>query len=384
MITKEEFLSLYEKDVCGKCTADEKKLLDAHRDEMVFPDDNWEPGLGDEKEIYKRIRQRLGQSMNSRTFSGSSRGLGWLKVAAVILAISSTALLLWNIQQSGTKNQPVIAKHIRPAIHPGSNKAYLTMANGAVIILNDSKNGKLATQSGVQISKAKDGMLVYHQDAEQLLSAETALNMITTPRGGQYQVVLSDGTKVWLNSASSLKYPPVFSGKERKVELTGEGYFEVAKNAAMPFKVAVNGIDIQVLGTHFNVMAYTDEKAVKTTLLEGAVKLSNGSHAAFLKPGEQGILNEQQTSFNVKDVNVENEIAWKNGFFAFDDESIQTIMKEISRWYDVDVVFNEKIVRRNFGGTVSRFKDVAEVLRALELTGSVHFKVEGRRIVVMP
>jgi transmembrane sensor len=181
-----------------------------------------------------------------------------------------------------------------------------------------------------------------------------------------------------------LKYPTVFYGHERRVELSGEAYFEVAKNAAKPFKVSVNGINVQVLGTHFNIMGYNDEKEVKTTLLEGSVKLTNKNCTALLKPGEQGVLNHQQTAFNIENVDVDDVVAWKNGFFAFNNEDIQTIMKEISRWYDVDVEFPEKFKRRNFGGTVSRFKDVSQVLNALELTGSIHFKVEERRIIVMP
>ncbi|GGB23687.1 hypothetical protein GCM10011500_44910 [Mucilaginibacter rubeus] len=262
------------------------------------------------------------------------------------------------------------------------------MAGGSVVVLNDIKNGEIATQAGVQVSKTKEGLLVYKDNRtagnKKPDINEPDQNTVTTPRGGQYQIVLSDGTKVWLNAATALKYPTSFSGKDRKVELSGEAYFEVAKNATKPFKVVVNGLEVQVLGTHFNVMAYDNEKVVKTTLLEGKVRLFKNGHEAVLKPGEQGVLNNQSSLFEVKDVKVDDETAWKNGFFAFNNESIETIMRQISRWYDVDVAFSEKMMRRNFGGSVSRYENVGTVLKALELTGSVHFNVEGRRITVMP
>jgi transmembrane sensor len=387
MITKEEFVLLYEKDLLGQCTPEEKELLESFHDEILMPDDKWEPHLGDKNKLYNKLKANLKQSLHHNNFPKPAKSYGWLKVAASILIVSSIAIFLFRSQQPARKNQTYSAKSNHSAIYPGGNKAYLIMANGSVITLNNIKNGKLTTQSGVQINKVKDGVLEYNNASsadKDSASRELAFNTINTPRGGQYQVVLSDGTRVWLNSASSLKYPTVFYGHERRVELSGEAYFEVAKNAAKPFKVSVNGINVQVLGTHFNIMGYNDEKEVKTTLLEGSVKLTNKNCTALLKPGEQGVLNHQQTAFNIENVDVDDVVAWKNGFFAFNNEDIQTIMKEISRWYDVDVEFPEKFKRRNFGGTVSRFKDVSQVLNALELTGSIHFKVEERRIIVMP
>lgn len=383
-MTQEEFHYLYKKYISGDCTVEEKKTLETYL-EMTLPDNHWEPEFGDQEEIFTRVHQRLNYSINKKNSPAYSVYPGLLKIAAVILVILSSALLFWKIQQHNVITQPRDFKQVQKTIVPGSNKAYLTMADGSVVILTDSRNRKLSTQAGVQISNTTDGRLIYkHSRNDDKLSAQSAFNTITTPRGGQYQVILSDGTKVWLNSASSLKYPPFFSGKERRVYLTGEAYFEVAKNVDMPFKVSIKEMSIKVLGTHFNVISYKDEKEVKTTLLEGSVKLSSNGNEALLKPGQQGILKAEQSSFNIREVTIEDEVAWKNGLFAFKNESIQTIMEEISRWYDVDVIFNEPLVRRNFGGTISRFKDVAEVLRALELTGSVHFKVEGRRIIVMP
>jgi len=387
MITKEEFLILYEKNLSGKCTPEEKQLLEAYHDEIAMPDDKWDKSMGSKQQLYNILNAKLHESMgsanNNRRFT---KQYNWLKWAAGLLIFFSVSLFFWKQKQHTTpysaltKVQPVV-------IRPGGNKAYLTTSNGVIITLNGIKNGKLLAQSGTQINKLKDGLLEYSGQQpgnEQSSADENAYNILNVPRGGEYQLVLADGTKVWLNSASSLKYPVSFNGKERVVELSGEAYFEVVKNDAKPFKVLVNGVTVQDLGTHFNIMGYTDEKEVKTTLLEGAVKLINQGHEAFLKPGEQGMLNAQQTGFNIKDVDVDDVVAWKNGLFAFNDEDIQTIMRRISRWYDVDVVFPAQFKRKNFGGTISRFKDVNDVLNALQLTGSIHFKIEGRRITVMP
>lgn len=384
MITKEEFLFLYEKNLSGKCTPEEKEMLESYSDDIVMPDAQWEAHLGDQEQLLHTLKANLRQSIPDQSSSRPTRSYTWLKIAASILIISATAVLLWKSQQQqpvSKKNNEATAATTKKIL-PGGNVAYLTMANGAVIKLNSQKNGKLATQTGVQINKIKDGVLAYN--GESATDKNPVYNMINIPRGGQYQLVLADGTKVWLNSASSLKYPIAFYGKERKVELSGEAYFEVAKNPSKPFTVSVNGVSVQVLGTHFNIMAYDDEKDITTTLLEGSVKLLHHGQQALLRPGQQGTLYDQQTAFNIKNVDVEDAVAWKNGFFVFNDEDIQTIMKRISRWYDVDVVFPEKFRRKNFGGTVSRFNDVSEVLHSLELTGSVHFRTEGRRITVMP
>jgi ferric-dicitrate binding protein FerR (iron transport regulator) len=386
MITKEEFLFLYKKNLAGKCTPEEKKLLESYQDDIVMPDDQWDPQLGDKKQLHRLLKARLKNSIPDKSFSNPSRKYLWLKIAASVFVVLTIGTLFWRSQQ------PVLKKNNHTTttskrILPGGNKAYLTMANGSVITLNGLKNGILAKQTGVQINKVKDGVLEYNKESaagQNSGAHELAYNMINTPRGGQYQLVLADGTKVWLNSASSLKYPTAFYGKERKVELSGEAYFEVVRNPSKPFTVSTNGMKVQVLGTHFNVMAYNDEKEIKTTLLVGSVKLINQNNQALLKPGQQGTFNGQQTAFNIKNVDVDDAVAWKSGFFAFNEEDIQTIMKRISRWYDVDVIFPEKFKRKNFGGTVSRFNDVSQVLHSLELTGSVHFKTEGRRITVMP
>ncbi|UOE47219.1 FecR family protein [Mucilaginibacter sp. SMC90] len=385
MITKEEFLILYKKNLAGECTPEEKQLLESYQDDIVMPDDNWETDLGEKKRLHSILKAKLAESIPEKGSQSLSARYVWLRVAAAVIILLSIGVLIWRAQLPAVPRQSDTVALSPQKILPGGNKAYLTMANGKIITLNGLKNGTLGTQTGVKINKVKDGVLSYNkQDNGKDGAQELAYNTISIPRGGQYQLELSDGTKVWLNSASALKYPAAFTGNNRKVELSGEAYFEVAKDRTKPFIVSVNGMSVQVLGTHFNVMAYSDEKVVKTTLLEGAVKLSSNNQEALLKPGQQGAFNSQQPAFSVSDVDVDDAVAWKNGFFAFNNEDIQTIMKRISRWYDVDVVFSEKFKRKNFGGTVSRFKDVSEVLHSLELTGSVHFKTEGRRITVMP
>jgi transmembrane sensor len=386
MITKEEFLSLYEKNLSGRCTPEEKRLLESYHDDFFMPDDTWEPDLGNKEQIYHSIKAQLQQHITDQAPVKLRKNHAWIRIAASLLILLGIAGGFWASRYAKRKHQPLIAAVNPVKILPGSNKAFLTTSNGVIIMLNNVKNGKL-TAADVSVNKVKDGMLVYdHASGSDVAATDgnPVYNTITTPRGGQYQVVLADGTKVWLNSASSLKYPAVFNGHERKVELSGEAYFEVVKNAAKPFSVTVNGINVQDLGTHFNIRGYTDEQSVKTTLLEGSVKLVSQNHQTLLKPGEQGALNLSQTAFEIKEVDTEDAVAWKNGLFAFNNEDIHSIMNSISRWYDVDVIFPPNFKGKNFGGTISRFKDVSEVLNALELTGSIHFKVEGRRITVMP
>ncbi|HEY9197254.1 MAG TPA: FecR domain-containing protein, partial [Mucilaginibacter sp.] len=231
------------------------------------------------------------------------------------------------------------------------------------------------------VNKTADGRIVYN--AEDGAGADKAgMNTMTTPRGGQYWVVLPDGSRVLLNAASSLTYPTAFNGNERRVELTGEAYFEVAHNPAKPFRVSSSGQMVEVLGTHFNINAYQDEAAVKTTLLEGRVKVraADKNKVRFLQPGQQSVVNAQ--TFEVNTVETDEAVAWKDGQFVFEGDNIQHIMRMISRWYDVEISYAGTPPDDNFGGNVSRFSNVSEVLKALQLTGKVRFQIEGRKITV--
>jgi len=266
-------------------------------------------------------------------------------------------------------------------IPPGGNKAILKLANGSVIILDSAGNGRLSTQAGATIDKTGDGKLAYNSLKEK--PTEIQYNTLTTPKGGQYFIELADGSKVWLNAASSLTYPTSFIGKERIVVLKGEAYFEVAKNKAMPFQVTVNGMTVEVLGTHFNINAYDDEAVIKTTLLEGAVKIMKGNTSALLKPGDQAQVSSNGNIKVITDADVDQAVAWKNGYFQFRRDNLQQVLRQLTRWYDVDVKYDGLITDMQFGGRISRNNNLSEVLKILELS-NVHFRIEGKTIVVMP
>lgn len=384
MLTKEEFVLLYEKHETGQCTPAEIELLNNYQDELYLQDDNWEETAEEKQIVHDRIWQRLKQSRDVPV--KKLKNYTWLKIAAILLVTLSIGIGFVKYQRNNM--QPAFSTitpvNKQPQIIPGSNKAFLTMADGKTITLTDAKNGQLATQAGIQVNKTKDGMLVYQvANANNTQADPNAINIITTPRGGQYMVILADGTKVWLNSVSSLRYPVAFNGNTRSVELTGEGYFEVAKNKQKPFIVKANGNNVEVLGTHFDISAYSDDKAVTTTLLEGSVRLSKGNVTTMLSPGQKGISVNGRADINVQDADTEQAIAWKNGIFLFKNTDIRTIMKQASRWYDVDVDFLDNLKDKEYGGKLSKFKDISELMYNLELTGTIHFKVEGRRITVM-
>jgi transmembrane sensor len=384
MLTKEEFVLLYEKFETGQCTPAEIELLNNYQDELYLLEDNWEDTAEEKQIVHNRIWQRLKQSRNLPI--KKSKNYTWLKVAAILLVTLSIGIGFVkyrhnSTQQAFSKITPVTKQ---TQILPGSNKAFLTTADGKTITLTDAKNGQLATQAGIQVNKTKDGMLVYQVAGTNSPQTDPgAVNIITTPRGGQYMVILADGTKVWLNSVSSLRYPVAFNGDTRSVELTGEGYFEVAKNKQKPFIVKANGNNVEVLGTHFDISAYSDDKAVTTTLLEGSVRLTKGAVTTMLTPGQKGVSVNGRADINVQDADTEQAIAWKNGLFFFKNTDIRTIMKQASRWYDVDVDFLDNLKDKEFGGKLSKYKDISELMHNLELTGTIHFKVEGRRITVM-
>lgn len=311
----------------------------------------------------------------------------FLRVAALILLVSSVALGLYLVKDSNTSiplnNQTELAAN-HPIKNLNPNRATLTLSDGRQIILDEAVNGELAKEEHAVISKTEDGQIIYNLSAlaKENEKGKSVYNTISTPKGGNYQLILPDGTKVWLNAMSSLKFPAVFTGNDRKVELTGEGYFEVAKNKAKPFFVTAGDATIKVLGTHFNVSAYKDENNIKTTLLEGSVKVGNKANAGVLKPGQQAEF-AGASSINIKEVNTDDIMAWKNGYFIFRDEPIQSIMQKISRWYDIDVSYNGDMRGKEFGGKYLKTNSLSELLESLELTGTINFKIEGRRVTVM-
>lgn len=385
MISKQEFITLYRKYLAGQCTPDELKVLDKYRDELNLVDFDYTDDQIDQQEVHDRIWQRLKKSRETPSKNKFQR-LGWLQIAATTILIAlSAGLWIAKFHRKSVQHK-IFTKTNHSNVLPGGNKAFLTMADGSTITLTDAKNGQLATEGQTRISKSRNGMLVYQfgkTGSEKTDNVAAAMNTITTPRGGQYQVVLSDGTRVWLNSATSLRFPVTFTGNQRNVELNGEAYFEVAKNKEKPFMVQANGTTTQVLGTHFNVNAYNNNAEVTTTLLEGSVRLLKGRATAMLIPGEKGTVLNDGVLIAVKNADIEEAIAWKNGYFVFHDENIINIMKQVSRWYDVDIEYLGDVKDREFGGTVSRYKDITELLNNMELTQSIHYKLEGRRLYIM-
>ena len=318
----------------------------------------------------KKILQRLLQ----RIEPAKTRSL-WPTIAAaasILLFLSfGTYFILQRQALQHTKENAA-------AIKPGQNKAILTLGNGSQIVLSGTSNGKIAVQGNIIINKTVGGQVVYTvADGTPLVSE---FNTITTPRGGQYRLTLSDGTNVWLNAASSIKYPTTFTGKDRLVELTGEAYFEVAHNKAMPFRVKTATQIVEVLGTHFNINAYGDESFTKTTLLEGSVKVTHNNEEKILVPGEQSSLNSN--SFNVAKANVEEVVAWKNGYFRFSNASLPVILRQFSRWYDITVVYDQSMNDQYFNGKITRSADLSRVLQILE-KGGVRYKVDGRQLTII-
>lgn len=268
-------------------------------------------------------------------------------------------------------------------IVPGGDKALLTLADGKVINLQNARNGELAEVSGVKIVKTGEGQLIYRISGG-AGQVKTSQNTISTPRGGQYTLTLPDGTKVWLNAASSLKFPTAFSKvNERKVALSGEAYFEVAK-LKIPFIVTTDQQKVEVLGTHFDINAYPDEPHTRTTLLEGSIRVSSlkTGHEVTLSPGEASIL--KPAGLSVQKADMERNTDWKNGVFIFKNESLEEIMRKLARWYDVEVVYEPGAPRQEtFSGSVSKYDLISKVLRKLELTGEVRFRIQGKKITVL-
>ncbi|MDO7743048.1 MAG: FecR family protein [Pedobacter sp.] len=301
-----------------------------------------------------------------------------LSIAATFLICLGTAFYFYISKTNAGLPQNTIHD-----IAPGGNKATLILADGKKIALDDTSTGKIAEQSGLIVTKTADGQLLF-QIKEVKSINPLAYNSIITPKGGQYQVQLPDGTKVWLNTASSLKFPTAFAAKERSVILNGEAYFEVAKNPERPFMVNTPEQKVVVLGTHFNINSYPDEQGTKTTLFEGVVKVIPNRllSSKILKPGEQSILKEDK--LHVEVVDMEEILAWKNGLFVFNNESLESIMRKISRWYNVDIEYAADAIKSEpFGGSISRFGNVSQILHMLEITGHVRFKILPNRILVM-
>lgn len=370
---KGEIIDLLNKYTAGKCDEAEIALVETwylNQPALDVPDLTASMLKNDLDAVAKRLPQKRSNLFRLSWYSS---------VAAAVLIIASATYLYITKDPAYNQAQRLNSK----AIKPGGDHAVLTLADGRIILLDTAKNGNISSTAGLKIEKAANGELVFSVSASAKVSKNSnAVNTLETPAGGQYQLNLPDGTKVWLNAKSAVRFPSVFAADARRVELNGEAYFEVAHNPAKPFKVNSSTQQVEVLGTHFNVKTYTDEPDAETTLMQGAVKVSSFSAGSvILKPGEQARSKGNRIAVNQADT--EAVMAWKNGYFIFKNEDIESIMRKLSRWYNIDVVYEGDFKDKRFEGSVSRFNDISEILRKFELTGSVHFKIEGRRVIVM-
>ena len=382
----ERMIKLAEKWLNNTITPHEKDEFDQWYNS--FDDTVHETGSNEgEASLRERVKKHIfTQAGISQANHKSALSIySWLGLAAaLILFAAAGAYFIINTKST----QVDYTRHKKQDLIPGSNKAVLTLAGGRTVILNDASKGSIASEGAVAISKAGEGKVVYNSAGTTSTQKNylVAFNTLTTPRGGQYSVTLSDGTKVWLNAASSIKFPTVFNGNSREVEITGEAYFEVAHNAAKPFRVISNNQKIEVLGTHFDVNAYADESDIKTTLFEGKVKVSTKNKNATLYPGQQAQIKtaDAEAAIAVNTLqHAEETIAWKNGFFEFNQSDVQTIMRQVARWYDVEITYTGQIPDKTFSGTIARNVNASQLLEILSYSG-LHFKIEGKKIIVTP
>jgi ferric-dicitrate binding protein FerR (iron transport regulator) len=315
---------------------------------------------------------------------GATRRWWGLAVAVVVMGLLAIGGWLL-VERKGVKNgEPVATKQVQgPApISPGGNKAVLVLADGSRIVLDSVRNGTVAQQGGMRIKKQSNGSLLYEL-AEQpaKLGEPIGYNTLSTPKGGQFTIVLPDGSQVWLNSVSSLTYPTAFTGNTREVVLTGEGYFEVAANARMPFIVKNTRMDVRVLGTAFNMMCYADEAAAKATLISGSVQAEKQDEQLLLQPGQQVVAAAAKKWKIVEQADIEEALAWKNGLFQLKKADVATIMRQIARWYDVEIVYTGEVPKKNLVGFLGRAEGLDKVLAVLAGSG-IHCKVENRKLIV--
>ncbi|MGQ7856308.1 FecR family protein [Pedobacter sp. WC2501] len=366
--TPEELIRKY---LDHTCTPEERTIVESWYNATAASAED--PGHPDYAELENNIWKEL------RKASQPAKRLNWLLIttAAACLAI---CLFFYHSNEQGNIQKPVSISRIMP----GTNQAELLLSDGTVIPLSDAKSGLTTAKNGAMVAQLGGGKLTFNGTNAISSGPEVNYNTLRTPRGGQYQIELPDGTRAWLNAASSLKFPSIFGANERTVEIVGEVYFEVAVNKHKPFKVISQGQTVEVLGTHFNVSSYPNETFIKTTLMEGSVKVVTENNVIFIKPGEQTLFNIESQQITVQKTDLEEAIAWKKGYFQFTNEDIKSIMRKLSRWYNIEIDYSKNFVDQRFTGSVSRFDEAAKVLKMLEYTGSIHFKIEGRRVTVMP
>lgn len=336
------------------------------------------------KEQSKRILNAVFNHEGAKVVSiqqPAKREFIWAAAAIILIIVSASLYLLvgkHSLTPTLSKNQ---IRQPTNDVMPGTNGAILKLDDGSSIVLDNASNGNLAQQGNTLV--VKNGAAISYVNGVAQDEKQIHYNTVETPKGRQYQLVLEDGTKVWLNAASSIKFPVAFIGKQRIVEITGEAYLEVAKNKEKPFQVMCNGSMVEVLGTHFNINAYADEETMNTTLLEGSVKVVKGNNQRIIKPGEQAQVHNDGSVRTMANINIDEVVAWKNNTFLFDNTDVKKLMRQLIRWYNVDVEFKGATDESlTFNGMIPRSATLSTVLKMLESTGDVKFSIEGKRIIV--
>lgn len=380
--------ALLQKYLDGQCSPEEIATLyswlltsDAHKPLLSVMQQDFERIMQERPEVPEemsnRIETRLLQSISTSKEEAVPMRVSfrrnWKIAATIALLVTSGITLFYTLRKPAA---PLPAAPLITDVMPGTNKAILTLADGSVVTLDSA--GKQVIQQGATVVKQQNGKLEYAVSGG---NASVGYNTLKVPRGGQFTVELPDGTQAWLNSASSLRYPTAFTGDNRTVEMEGQGYFEVKQDAKHPFIVKVNAIEVQVLGTAFDIMAYPDEDAVKTTLLSGAVKVKLGKAEKYLRPGDQAAVSNSTGMMSVHAADVAGVTAWKTGFFEFDNVNINVIMRQLARWYDIEID-TKNADNRLFGGRINRSLPLSEMLKLLETSGA-KFNLEGRKLTVI-
>jgi transmembrane sensor len=346
---------------------------------------------GEAQEAREMWDVREGREAKVVPMTQVGRRLPWRRIAAAaVVGVLGLGGWWWARPDKRLTETVVQRPAVETVVKPGGNKATLVLANGSTVTLDSTKNGVLATQGTTNVVKVAGGQLAYAggvADGAGGTAGQTKMailyNTVRTPKGGQYQVTLPDGSRVWLNAATALRFPTAFTGRERTVELTGEAYFEIAPRKDQPFIVKVHEMTVDVLGTSFDVMAYDDEEIFRTTLLTGAVRVEGGKTAKLLRPGEAARLDTNTKVISVAEADTDQAVAWKNGLFQYEGATLETVMRQVARWYDVDVAYTGK-VERHFSGMISRNAPLAEVLHVLERAGKTSFTLEGRTVTIRP
>ncbi len=342
-----------------------------------------------DEEVSERMKESLLAKISTEAVIDlhqhrSSTGIRWAAAAAILLLVTGITYFFVDMQSKKNTEQNVAkVHHIKKDAPPGMDGAVLTTASGDQILLDSAANGVVASEKNSHV--VKQGNQLIYNGAGKTMDDSASLNTLSTLKGRKFQLVLADGTKVWLDAASSITYPVAFTGKQRKVKVTGQLYFEVAKDKSKPFIVEAGETTVQVYGTHFNVNAYEDESTIKTTLLEGSVKISANNQSLMLEAGQQAVYGKSNTgSIQLDtDINTDAVIAWKNGLFQFDNADLPTVLRQLARWYDMQIVYKGKIPVREFDGKIERDLNLSQVLKLLEKV-QVRFGIEGNKLIVQP